>query len=74
MNTEFMLLSLYNKPFLNFEETCKAIGISKRSGYNMRYQKTFPIPLLDSPLRASVQDVAAHIDQQCEIARGKMEP
>ncbi len=74
MQTEFLLLSLYQKPFLSFEETCEAIGISKRSGYNMRYQKTFPIPLLDSPLRASVQDVAAHIDQQCELAREKMKP
>ncbi len=72
MNTEFMLLSLYEKPFLNFEEICKAIGISKQTGYNMRSHNTFPIALLEGPLRASVQDIAAYIDTQREAAKEKI--
>jgi hypothetical protein len=63
---------LYGKPFLNFKETCEAIGVSTQAGYNARSQGSFPIPLLDQPLRAAVQDVAAYIDQQRELAKGKM--
>lgn len=73
MQTEFMLLSLYEKPFLSFKETCEAIGISIRSGYNMRHLNTFPIPMLEGPLRASVQDVAAHIDNLREQAKERMQ-
>lgn len=72
MQTEYMLLSIYEKPFLNFTEICEAIGISKQSGYNMRSHNTFPIALLDGPLRASVQDVAAYIDSQREAAKEKI--
>lgn len=72
MNTEFMLLSLYEKPFLNFKETCEAIGIGLQSGYNMRSQNTFPIALLEGPLRASIQDVAAYIDLQRDAAKEKI--
>lgn len=72
MQTEFMLLGLYGSPFLTFEEVCKTIGISKNYGYNLRHQKVFPIPLMDAPLRAAVQDVAEYIDQQRELAKGRM--
>jgi hypothetical protein len=66
-----MLLALYGKPFLSFKETCEAIGVSTQSGYNARSQGSFPIPLLDNPLRAAVQDVATYIDQQRERAKEK---
>jgi len=69
MKTEFMLLAIYEKPILNFQETCKAMGISTQSGYNMRAQNIFPIPLMEGPLRASVQDIATYIDQQREQAK-----
>ena len=72
MKTEFLLLSLYEKPFLSFQETCEAIGISKQAGYNARSQKCFPIPMLEAPLRASIQDVAEYIDQQREQAKEKI--
>jgi predicted DNA-binding transcriptional regulator AlpA len=72
MKTEYFLLALYEKPFLSFAETCEAIGISKQSGYNMRSMNTFPIAMLDSPLRASVQDIAEYIDQQRELAKEKV--
>jgi predicted DNA-binding transcriptional regulator AlpA len=72
MNTQYMLFAMFEKPFLSLEETCKAIGISKQSAYNMRSQKVFPIPMLNNPLRASIEDVAKYIDQQLEEAREKM--
>lgn len=72
MQTEYMLLSIYEKPFLSFAETCEAIGISKQSGYNARSAGTFPIPMLDHPLRASIQDIAAYIDKQRDEAREKI--
>lgn len=72
MQTEYLLLALYEKPFLSFQETCKAIGISNQTGYNMRSQKAFPIPMLENPLRASIQDVAQYIDQQREQAKEKI--
>lgn len=72
MQTEYLLLALYEKPFLSFQETCKAIGISLQSGYNSRCQGTFPIPMLDKPLRASIQDIAQYIDQQREQAKEKI--
>lgn len=72
MKTEFMLLALYEKTFLNFKETCEAMGISLQTGYNLRSLNTFPIALLESPIRASVQDVAEYIDQQRELAKEKV--
>jgi hypothetical protein len=72
MNTEFILLSLYEAPFLTFAQTCKAIGISTQTGYNLRGQNAFPIPLLEAPIRAAVQDVAAYIDEQRELAKAKV--
>jgi len=72
MNTAYMLLALYEKPFLSFQETCEAIGISRQSGYNARSQGTFPVPMLENPLRASIQDVADYIDKQRDLAKEKM--
>lgn len=72
MQTEYLLLSLYEKPFLSFQETCKAIGVSRQAGYNARSQGTFPIPMLEHPLRASIQDIAEYIDKQREDAKGKI--
>lgn len=72
MQTEFLLLSLFESPFLTFAQVCKAIGISRQHGYNLRQIKQFPIPLVESPLRAAVQDVAAYIDAQREIAQEKV--
>ena len=66
MNMVYMLLALYERPYLNFQETCDAIGISKQTGYNLRNNKKFPIAMLESPLRADVRDVAAYIDEQRE--------
>lgn len=71
MNTEFMLLALYEKMFLNFEETCKAIGIPLQTGYNLRSQNQFPIPMLEKPIRTSIKDVAEYIDHQLELSREK---
>jgi predicted DNA-binding transcriptional regulator AlpA len=72
MKTEFMLLALYEKPFLTLKEVCEAIGIALQTGYNLRSQNAFPIPLLEGPVRASVQDIAAYIDEQREIAKAKV--
>ena len=72
MKTEFMLLALYEKTFLNFKATCEAMGISLQTGYNLRSLNSFPVPLLESPIRASVQDVAEYIDQQRELAKEKV--
>ena len=69
MKTEYLLLSLYGKPLLSFKETCEAIGVSTQQGYNARSQGSFPIPMLKSPLRASVQDVAAYIDLERQRAK-----
>lgn len=67
-----MLLALYEKPFLNFKETCEAMGIALQTGYNLRGQSAFPVPLLEGPVRASIQDVATYIDEQREIAKEKV--
>lgn len=72
MQTEFMLLALYEKPFLNFAEACKAIGITTQAGYNLRSQGVFPIPVLEGPIRVAVHDIAAYIDQQRELAKERM--
>lgn len=72
MNTEFLLLGLYESPFLNFAQTCKAIGISTQTGYNLRSQGMFPVPVLENPIRAAVQDIAVYIDEQRELAKGKV--
>jgi hypothetical protein len=63
MNTEFMLLAIYNKPRLTMEEVCKAIGLALQTGYNQRTAGKFPVPLGGSPLTADVRDVAAYLDK-----------
>lgn len=72
MNTQFLLLGLYESPFLTFAQVCKAIGISTQTGYNLRGMNKFPIPLLEGPIRAAVQDVAEYIDAQRELAKEKV--
>jgi len=62
MNTEFMLLAIYNKPRLTLKEVCHAIGMSMKTAYNQRSARTFPIPMAGDPLMADVRDVAAHLD------------
>jgi hypothetical protein len=51
MQTEFMLLAIYNKPRLSPREVCEAIGMSMKTAYNQRSANTFPIPLSGDPLR-----------------------
>ena len=75
MNTEFMLLAIYNKPRLNFEEVCQALGISKDTGYTHRSLGKFPVPMSGHPLAADVRDVAAAVDalrQQASESAGKL--
>lgn len=62
MRTEFMLLSIYNKPRIGFAEVCEAIGIAKQTGYNLRNHQRFPVKLAGNPLTADIRDVAAHLD------------
>ena len=68
MNTEFMLLAIYNKPRLSLSEVCSAIGISIKTGYNKRSSRSFPIPLSGDPLMADIRDVANYIDLEREKA------
>lgn len=63
MQTVFMLLSIYNRPRLAFEQVCEAIGIAKQTGYNLRNLGKFPVPLAGLPLTADIRDVAAHLDK-----------
>jgi predicted DNA-binding transcriptional regulator AlpA len=69
MQTEFMLLAIYNKPRLTLEETCQALGMSTATGYTHRSLGKFPVAMSGSPLAADVRDVAAAIDQLREQAR-----
>ena len=62
MKTEFMLLSIYNKPRIDFGQVCEAIGIAKQTGYNLRSRGLFPIKLAGNPITADIRDVAAHLD------------
>ncbi len=62
MKTEFMLLSIYNRPRIGFAEVCEAIGIAKQTGYNLRNASRFPVRLAGNPLTADIRDVAAHLD------------
>lgn len=63
MNTEFMLLGIYNKPRLSLREVCDAIGMSIKTAYNRRSARNFPIPMAGDPLTADVRDVAAYLDE-----------
>lgn len=63
MNTEFMLLAVYNKPRLTLKEVCSAIGMSIKTAYNKRSSHTFPIVMAGDPLTADVRDVAKYLDE-----------
>lgn len=63
MQTEFMLLAIYNKPRLSLREVCEAIGMSLKTAYNQRSANTFPIPMSGDPLYADIRDVAAYLDK-----------
>lgn len=63
MNTEFMLLALYEKPRLSLKEVCHAIGMEMKTAYNKRSARTFPIKLTGDPLAADIRDVAAYLDE-----------
>ena len=69
--TEYLLLGMYGRTHLTFEETCKQIGIAVQTGYNKRSKGEFPIAVYGNPLKASVADVAAYIDKQQAEAKGK---
>lgn len=62
MNSTYMLLGLYGKPRLTFEQTCDAIGISKATGYTWRSVGKFPVTMSRNPLTADVRDVAEYLD------------
>lgn len=68
MNTEFMLLAIYNKPTLTLEEVCKAIGMELQTAYNKRSAHNFPIKMTGRPLTADIRDVAAYLDKRRELA------
>jgi hypothetical protein len=63
MNTEFMLLAIYNKPRLSIDEVCQALGISTSTGYTHRSLGKFPVHMTGNPLSADIRDVAAALDR-----------
>jgi hypothetical protein len=69
MQTEFMLLAIYNKPRLSLEETCQALGMSAATGYTHRSLGKFPVPMSGKPLTADVRDVAAALDRLRDESR-----
>ena len=69
MNTEYMLLGLYNKPRLSLQEVCHALGMAYQTGVNQRSTGKFPIPMTGSPLGADVREVAAYLDKLRQEAR-----
>lgn len=62
MNTEYMLLGLYQKPRITLLEVCHAINMEIKTAYNKRAQNKFPIPMTGSPLTADIRDVARYLD------------
>ena len=62
MRTEFLLLAIYNKPRLNIDETCQALGMSTATGYTHRSLGKFPVAMSGSPLTADIRDVATALD------------
>jgi hypothetical protein len=69
LNTEFMLLAIFNKPRLTLDEVCCALGISTGTGYQQRCRGVFPVPMIGSPLSADVRDVAIALDKLREQAK-----
>lgn len=68
MRTDFMLMAIYNRPRLSFEQTCEALGVAKQTGYNLRAANKFPVPLAGSPLTADIRDVAEALDKLRAVA------
>ncbi|MDQ2822139.1 MAG: hypothetical protein M3Y65_17405 [Pseudomonadota bacterium] len=62
MQTEFMLLGIYNKPHLNLKKVCSAICMPTKTAYNKRLANAFPISMAGDPLIADIRDVAVHLD------------
>jgi hypothetical protein len=69
VNTEFMLLAIYNKPRLSIDEVCQALGISTATGYSHRSLGKFPVAMAGNPLSADVRDVAAALDRLREVGK-----
>jgi hypothetical protein len=69
MNTEFMLLAIYNKPRLTMEEVCQSLGITTATGYTHRSLGKFPVPMAGNPLTADVRDVAEVLDNLRKAGR-----
>lgn len=67
--TEFMLLAIYNKPRLNIDEVCNALGMSTATGYTHRSLGKFPVKMSGSPLGADIRDVGDALDALREEAR-----
>lgn len=63
MNTEFMLLAIYNKPRLSLKEVCNAIGMEIKTAYNKRSSHSFPVKMSGAPLTADIRDVAEYMDK-----------
>lgn len=63
MNTEFMLLAIYNKPRLYLKEIFSAIGMSMKTAYNQRSAHSFPTAMSGGPLHADIRDVALYVDK-----------
>ena len=75
MNTEFMLLAIYNKPRLFMEEVCQSLGFTIGTGYQQRHRGVFPVAMTGSPLSADVRDVAEALDKlraQAKISASKL--
>jgi hypothetical protein len=63
MQTEFMLLAIYNKPRLNLDETCQALGISTATGYTHRSLGKFPVNVAEAldQLREQARNGSSHM-------------
>jgi hypothetical protein len=70
MNTEFLLLAIYNRPRLTLEQVCDALGVAVGTGYQQRARGVFPVPMTGSPLSADVRDVAVALDDLRAKAKG----
>lgn len=72
MKTAFALLLLTDgRPVMRLAELATLMDLSPRTVQNKIYDKTFPIPAfkLGSEFAAHIDDVAAYIDQQRDLAR-----
>lgn len=74
MQTEFMLLAIYNKPRLSLGETCQALGMSTATGYTHRSLGKFPVAMSGNPLTADIRDVAVVLDQLRHEAPARIDP